>query len=252
MTEHAPPRTPVAAGPAHWGVWATLGFGVAIAAALLVAQVTGLFVAVFLTHPGLPREDLHAILERAPDNGTWLAASLLVSSVVCTVLVVIAVKLKRGSDLREYLGIVPVTMRALLPWIGVLAVVLVAWELASLAVGRDVVHPFTRNALSSADPKWLLVLGTVVAAPVFEEAFFRGFLFRGLAASAMGPAGAVLVIAALWALVHTQYDAAEMTFVGILGVLLGVARLATQSVVPPLVLHAVNNACSMIETAFFS
>jgi len=42
---------------------------------------------------------------------------------------------------------------------------------------------------------------------LFEELFFRGFLFRGLSSSFMGPVGAVLVTSALWALIHTQYDA---------------------------------------------
>jgi membrane protease YdiL (CAAX protease family) len=42
----------------------------------------------------------------------------------------------------------------------------------------------------------------VVVDPICEEVFWRGFVYRGLASSTLGPAGAILVISPIFALLH--------------------------------------------------
>jgi CAAX protease family protein len=89
----------------------------------------------------------------------------------------------------------------------------------------------------------------IIAAPLFEEAFFRGFLLKGLESSFMGPIGAVVVTAGLWALIHVQYDAFGMATIFCLGLLLGTARVFTGSLLVPLGLHAFTNLGATIEAA---
>ena len=108
------------------------------------------------------------------------------------------------------------------------------------------------TAYASADPLWVLWLALVVAAPIFEETFFRGFVFKGFAASPIGPGGAIAVTAALWAMMHTQYDAYGIATVFAIGVLLGVARWRTGSLWVPLAMHGVANVIATVEAALLA
>ena len=69
---------------------------------------------------------------------------------------------------------------------------------------------------------WIAI---VFAAPVFEEIFFRGFLFEGFRKSRIGDLGTVIITALTWAIIHTQYGYYEMSFIFLLGILLGVVRI---------------------------
>ena len=52
---------------------------------------------------------------------------------------------------------------------------------------------------------WVLLIMIVFGAPLFEELWFRGFLFPALAQSKLGVAGAAMVSSGLWALLHLGY-----------------------------------------------
>ena len=87
---------------------------------------------------------------------------------------------------------------------------------------------------------WLLV---AVLPAVCEEAFFRGWLFSGLVGDRPSPgraAAAVFGQAALFAVFHLLPERMPQTFV--LGIAVGWLTLATRSIVPAVVAHAVHNA----------
>ena len=173
----------------------------------------------------------------------------LATAFVCVPLVVGIAKLKKNSDLRDYLALQPVSARSLMRWLGMLAVLIVLADGLTVLLGRPIVPEFMSAAYGSARPAWLLWLALVLAAPLFEEIFFRGFLLKGFASSVVGPAGAVALTSALWAVIHTQYDFYGMGTIFVLGVLFALARLLTRSLVVPLTLHAVTNLVATAEAA---
>ena len=86
---------------------------------------------------------------------------------------------------RDYLALVMPRRAEILFGIACLAALLIAFDLLTLAFGRDVVPSFMRDAYISARSSNSLVLffiAVVVVAPITEEIAFRGFLFRGLSA----------------------------------------------------------------------
>jgi hypothetical protein len=95
----------------------------------------------------------------------------------------------------------------------------------------------------------LLWVAVALAAPLFEELFFRGFLFRGLCGSALGAAGAIVVTAALWALIHVQYDGYEIASIFAFGLVLGIARHRSGSTWTPIGMHALLNFIAMTQVA---
>jgi hypothetical protein len=96
----------------------------------------------------------------------------------------------------------------------------------------------------------LLLVALIVAAPVFEEIGFRGFLFQGIAKLPYGGIPAILVTASLWALIHQQYDWFGIGTIFVTGLFLGAVRLKTGSTTLTIVLHALMNLAASIE-AFF-
>jgi membrane protease YdiL (CAAX protease family) len=87
--------------------------------------------------------------------------------------------------------------------------------------------------------KYLMVLTVVIAAPLGEELFFRGYLFPALRKS-WGVLAAMLVSGALFSLVHGEW----VGFLGLMeiGVMLAALRLWSGSLWAAIIGHAVNNA----------
>ena len=91
---------------------------------------------------------------------------------------------------------------------------------------------------------WLAI---VIVAPLFEELFFRGFMFRGLVDSRFGVAGAITITSALWAVVHAQYQPLLIGVVFLLGLFFGFARWRSGSVLLTTGLHMAFNSVAVIE-----
>lgn len=108
---------------------------------------------------------------------------------------------------------------------------------------QDVVSQFPHNASGLL----LFILLACVIAPLFEEIFFRGFLFQAFARSWGVPAGAV-ISAALFALSHLQLDVAVPLFV--LGLGLAFVFVVTRSLWASIALHAAFNAIAVVVWAF--
>ena len=241
MSEDASNPTP------HWGFWGTLAWAAVVGALFVAVQLFTLGVFAGLVEPA---SDAGRRLLAAPhENGSLLAFSTVAAALACCPAIALIVKMKRGASIHDSLALRPVPRADLLRWFGWFAVVLIATEAVRLALGRPLVPEFMTQSYVTADPLWLFWIALIVAAPLFEETFFRGFLFRGLEESAIGTRGTIFLTALLWTVIHTQYDAVDMSVVFALGLLLGAARAATQSLYMPLALHAAANLIATVETA---
>jgi len=87
----------------------------------------------------------------------------------------------------------------------------------------------------------------IVAAPVSEEIFFRGFMFAGIRARA-GFATAALISGGIWGLVHwTGADSWPVVLqLAVFGVILAWLYERTGSIRPAIAVHAVNNALAFL------
>ncbi|MEM7661330.1 MAG: CPBP family intramembrane glutamic endopeptidase [Pseudomonadota bacterium] len=85
-----------------------------------------------------------------------------------------------------------------------------------------------------------LVTG-VVAAPLFEELAFRGFLFGCLLARGWSPSLVVVTTAAAFAITHVQYEPIAMFMVFVMGLIFGTLRLVSGGLLLPMVTHGLLN-----------
>lgn len=84
----------------------------------------------------------------------------------------------------------------------------------------------------------LRIAAVCFAGPILEELIFRGLLFRKLSARFPAlPWIAVVVLAAVWSVIHYSYSPAEIFIIFIEGVLLGAALLKTKSLYVPIAMH---------------
>jgi uncharacterized protein len=234
-----------------WGFWITAAFSCAILGAWTIAQVfvvAGFVVFAQVREPGLNVTDFLGSLER---DGRLYSASIWFSSPVAAALTVLFSWLKREVPVREYLALRSFTAKAFLFWLAMNVVFLALSDGLTLLLDRPLVPPVMVDAYRSAGSLPLLVMALVIIAPAVEELFFRGFLFPGIAASRIGPMGAVVATSLLWAVVHFQYDFYGIGTIFFYGLLLGWVRWKTGSTLLCMLLHGINNMLATLEIEFF-
>ena len=130
-------------------------------------------------------------------------------------------------------------------FLGLMVLAIVLIEAINLLLDRPVPE-FMLKMYSNTQNLPLLWVAVCISAPIFEEFLFRGFLFEGLSRSRLGVAGAALLTSASWAFIHTQYGWFEIFSIFLIGLLFCVAKLKTQSLYVPIVMHMLMNLIASI------
>lgn len=237
---------PLVARPRPWGPWATFGFLFLILGGMLVGQMVVLVPWVVVRIVRDPSANVNALAEELQYDGDLLAVSTFAGAVATLSLVILLVKTRRMSP-RDYLALRPVRVKIVLPWALALLVFVVAFDSLSTLLDRPVVPESMRRIYETTAFLPLLWIAVVIVAPLWEEIVFRGFGFPGFRSSRLGLAGAIVVPALFWVSLHVQYDAYDLSFVFLLGLLFGYARERTGSVTVPILLHVLNNLIATVQ-----
>ena len=241
--------TPVIPSQRHqriWKFWGTGLWGLFIFAAMFAVQITvvGYFV--------LRREgpiDLAAAIH-VVGGGLTISLSVIMGLPAVLAALWLAIRLSR-TPFAEYLALRRPSWTNLLIGAGALFVLVMGWDLLSRAAGREVMPGFMGDVLQSARADgalWLLVIAFSVAAPISEEFFARGFLYRGWSESFLGPVGAILLSSLVWTALHLQYDWFFFGEVFSIGLLLGYLRYRSNSTWLTVVVHGLNNLAAVVQT----
>jgi membrane protease YdiL (CAAX protease family) len=218
---------------------------VLVGVVFLAAQIVGTIIAGVLAVLADRTLDTREWLEQAPTNGVALATATLASTLICVPLVWALVG---HNDAVRFLRLRATSAKSIALWSLIVVAFGAATDLTSLAFERPVVVDFMVQAYSTA-PAVLIVLAIVVAAPLFEEIFFRGFLMSALESRDLSATTSAVVSAALWASIHLQYDLYNIGTIFLGGLLLAAARTKTGSLLPCFVMHGLLNAIATVETA---
>ena len=119
-------------------------------------------------------------------------------------------------------------------------VLLIGWIMTQVVGDQGGSNPLLDLVLSSKEviPLLILLITTVILAPIFEELIFRGILLPVLAGK-MGKIGGVVISALIFALAHLSVGELPPLFV--LGIGLGVMRLSSGRLFPCALMHSLWN-----------
>jgi membrane protease YdiL (CAAX protease family) len=230
-----------------WGAWATVGWGLFVMIAFFIFQgfvYMGFAAVEAVKNQGL---GIDTMVKTIGMNGFVIAVTSCITTPLCIALIVLFVRLRRGPSVKRYLGLNAVAPRTMLTWLGILMLFALASDVLTRLLGRPIVPEFMVHVYETASVVPLLWVALIVAAPLFEEVFFRGFLFEGFQHSKLGPIGTVLLTSLGWTVLHLQYGAYELGTIFVLGIFFGVARLKTRSLYPSLAMHALFNLFAMVQ-----
>lgn len=234
-----------------WSSWATAGFGAVI---LLVFTLTQLFVVLaFLFSQMVPETsfDVSRILGMLNDNLGLIASwTTVISGIIGVGLIVAIIKIRPGAKLGEYLSLKLASWKAIIFGLAItLGLIVLAGVLSDVfKIPAD--DEFTVNIYRTSGWMPLLWVALVIFAPVFEESLFRGFLFAGFRNSRLGIAGTIVITSLLWAALHIQYGAFGLGVVFSMGILLGIMRNRTGSLMVPLLMHGFFNLVALVGLTF--
>ena len=232
--------------------WSTVGWAVLAFVAWLAAEALVLIVFLarwFANNPGVSID-----VDKVAHDGYVVSIAAIASMGVQCGVVILAIRRARQAP-ADYLGLVRRPhLREVVFCLGAVAILLVASDVISLAIGHDLVPPFMVKIYEAARDAGapailLLLIAAVVAAPIGEEIMFRGFLFRGWATTPLGVTGTIVLTSAVWAGIHVQYDWYGIVQVFCLGLLFGWVRARSGSTMLTMMMHSACNIAATVETA---
>ena len=243
----ADPATP-APTPKVWKFWGTTFWGALVFAAMFAGQF--LLVAGFFLAKGPPFD--FGSIKAVAGSGTVISLSVIMGLPAVLAVLWLAIRLS-GTPFAEYLALRRTSWSNLAIGVVALVALVVGWDLASRAIGREISPGFMVDVLKSAEADgalWLLVIAFSVAAPVTEELMVRGFLYRGWSESFLRVPGAIVLSSLVWTGMHLQYDQFFFGEVFCIGLWFGYVRYRSNSIWLTIVLHGLNNLGALAQTMY--
>ncbi|HSG91369.1 MAG TPA: CPBP family intramembrane glutamic endopeptidase [Pseudomonadales bacterium] len=197
-----------------------------------------------------PAFDPQQPVVRVAPLGTRVWVASMGTALACVPLVLFLVSRCERAPLRFVFG-APTTWRTLAVCGLVLLVFALASDLLTILIDRPLVPPIIAEVHASAHPLPLF-LALVVAAPLFEEVFFRGLVLGGLVSSGLSARAAAVASALAWSTLHLQYDLYGVATIFAMGLLLAWARLRTRSLLPCLLMHGLANLYAFVQLVWIA
>jgi membrane protease YdiL (CAAX protease family) len=236
--------------PKVWKFWGTALWGLFVFAAMFAGQIA--VVAFFMVWQGGPIDV--ATMIHVVSRGLTISLSVIMGLPAVVLALWIAIR-PTGTPMADYLALRWPSWKSLLLGIAALIALVAAWELLSRALGREVQPGFMGDVLKSAQADgavWLLLVAFAIGAPVSEELFARGFLYRGWSESSLRVPGAILLSSLAWTALHLQYDWFFFGEIFSIGLLFGYLRYRTNSTWLTIVLHGLNNLAATVQSIWLA
>lgn len=171
--------------PRVFKFWGTALWGLVIFVAMFLGQVAVIVYRIMAQGAELSVAGITHVVA----DGLTISLSVLAGLPMVVLALWVAIR-RTGIPFADYLGLRGTSWKNVIIGIVALVVLVGAWDMVSRAAGREVTPGFMGDVLKSAQEHsalWLLVIAFAVAAPLWEELFARGWLYRGWSESALGP-----------------------------------------------------------------
>ncbi len=230
-----------------WGFWGTLFWGIVIFLVFGIGQLVPILAYMMYQDIPLSLESFGLFSANVMTDSFLLFLSAMGGMFFVVPTAWGIAKLKKGSVVKEYFSLNGFSTKTLGLSIVTFIVLYIAIGLFIDALGAKEIPDFMMNLeYPTLMSKILLLIAVVFAAPIVEELIFRGFLLKGFSKTFMGVHGAIIITSALWAVIHMQYEMAYIVAIFFIGIVFGYARIKTNSLFIPMIMHGFMNLWSML------
>ena len=234
-----------------WKFWGTAFWGFLVFVAMFVGQIA---VVIFFLFKGGRPEDFGEAVKQIASSGLTISLSVIGGLPAVAAAVWLPIRFT-STSFADYLALRWTSWKNLVIGVIGLVVLVEGWDLLSKLTGREVLPEFMIDVLKSArndNVVWLLVIAICVAAPIAEEFFARGFLYRGWSESFLKVPGAIVLSSLAWTSLHLQYDWYFFGEVFCIGLWFGYMRYRSNSTWLTIVLHGLNNLGAVMQTMWLA
>jgi membrane protease YdiL (CAAX protease family) len=178
------------------------------------------------------------------DTSLFPAILQIVLSGITVTTIFVIIKNKYKTSFRDSMGIWPakfpnfIFTGIFVSFLLVISTSLVSFSFSELGSGHEQ-NPYVNPPQEKLR---ILSLLAVFIAPAVEEIFFRGFMQPALIKN-LGAFGGILLTALIFGFSHSQYFNYSVALIAVIviGLILGTTRYYTNSVIPGMVAHLLNN-----------
>lgn len=241
---------PVAADtqpPRPWGYFTTLGW-------VVIANVIGSVIAMVALYYWSPAAFPAGLdFSDSMKAARFVGVTTILGNVIQIGLIVWAAR-KAPWTVKEYLALTWPSRQEVTVALVAFLILLPALDGMAYLVGQPIIPAFMTDLYRDAEATGSLLLlwiAIVVAAPVAEELIFRGFIFRSWVRSRQYAVLGIIVVAAVFAVIHLQYNWFGVFQVFLIGLMLTWTRWRSNSTLLPMVLHVIANFYAMVQVVLY-
>jgi membrane protease YdiL (CAAX protease family) len=236
-----PPVVQINPNDPPWGIPAAMLTWIASVALIVVLQVIAIIPYLLLRHPGSNPDALKSMT--SDKTAVFLMIIAVVPAHLLTLAIIWAVVTRMGErPFWSTLGWTWGERFRVWPSAGLaIAMLIVGWLIIKRFGGEET--QLDQIIASSAAARYATAILATVTAPLVEEIIYRGLLYAALQ-RAIGAAGAVVIVLALFTAVHVpQYwpNIGVILTIGLLSITLTLLRALTGRLLPCYVVHLVFN-----------
>ncbi|BAT60260.1 CAAX amino terminal protease self- immunity [Variibacter gotjawalensis] len=228
-----------------WLFWGTIGWGLL---AIVFWQVLIIPVIAYMIG-GMDQAEF----EKYARGADGIAVTLWLAVPAHLAVLAWAIRIKRWG-FADYLALYMPSRFYLFVGLAILAILLPLGDLTSWLAGRPIIPDFMINIYRSGRETgtfWIAATAIVIAAPIFEEVLFRGFMFRGLSVSRLGITGAIVVPSLIWAAMHIQYELFNIVQIFVIGCVFAWVRWVSGTTLLTVFMHMGVNAAAVIQAVWW-
>jgi uncharacterized protein len=240
--------------PRVWKFWGTAFWGFIVFVAMFVGQIAVVGWFMLRLNGPIDHNTFDEAVRTVVSHGLTISLSVITGLPAVLAALWLAIRIK-GAGFADYLALRGFSWGNLAIGVVTLFVLVMGWDALSRATGREVEPGFMGDVLRTARADGalgLLVFAFCVAAPVTEEFFARGFLYRGWSETFLRVPGAIILSSLIWTALHLQYNWYFLGEVFSIGLLLGYMRYRSNSTWLTIILHGLNNLAAVAQTMWLT
>ena len=237
--------------PRPWGFWPTIGFSLVIAVVFFVVQIIIVVAWTVISLIQNPKLDIEQFADNLITNGLFQSIFICSAAPFTIGLAILFSKIRQGITIQQYLGFHNPGWLKMVKWSLVAFAFVGGYDCLTYLLNKSIVPEYMIKTYTTAQFVPLLWLAYIIVGPLAEEIFFRGFLFEGIRHSKAGDAGAMIITSLLWSATHNQYNLYSIFFIFVGGLILGYARIKSNSIYPPIAMHILQNIIATLEVIVY-